>query len=73
MSEEPPFLEKASKQVSEKISQLLGAPIEISVHISLDRKLINDIIKIDSYMFRKELSYNFWELIARNERPGFAL
>jgi hypothetical protein len=73
MSEEPPFFEEASRRVEEKLSTLLSEPVKISVHITLDRKLIDEIIKIESSMFRDELRYSFWELMARSEKPGFVL
>ncbi len=73
MSEEPPFLEEASRRVEERLGSLLGEPVKVSVHVSLDRKLIDEIIKIESTMFRDELRYSLWELMARSERPGFAL
>jgi hypothetical protein len=73
MSEEPPFFEEASRRVEERLGTLLGEPVKISVHVSLDRKLIDEIIKIESTMFRGELRYSLWELMARSERPGFIL
>jgi hypothetical protein len=73
MSEEPPFFEEASRRVEERLGTLLGEPVKISVHVSLDRKLIDEIIKIESTMFRGELRYSLWELMARSERPGFTL
>jgi len=73
MSEEPPFFEEASRRVEERLGSLLGETINISVHVSLDRKLIGEIIKIESSMFRDELRYSLWELMARSERPGFVL
>ncbi len=73
MSEEPPFFEEASRRVEERLGTLLGEPVKVSVHVSLDRKLIDEIIKIESTMFRGELRYSLWEIMARSERPGFAL
>ena len=73
MCEEPPFFEEASRRVEERLSTLLGEPVRISVHVSLDRKLIDEIIKIESSMFRDELRYSLWELMARSEKPGFVL
>ncbi|MCX6649605.1 MAG: GNAT family N-acetyltransferase [Candidatus Bathyarchaeota archaeon] len=73
MSEEPPFFEEASRRVEERLSTLLGEPVTISVHLSLDRRLIDDVIKIDSHMFREELRYDLWDLMSRSERRGFAL
>jgi len=73
MSEEPPFFEEASRGVEERLSNLLEKPVKVSVHLSLDRKLIDEIIKIESSMFRDELRYSLWELMARSERPGFVL
>ena len=73
MSEEPPFFEEASKQVEEKLSKLLDEPVKVTVHVSLDRQQIDDIIRIESDMFRDELRYNLWELMEREGRPGFAL
>lgn len=73
MSEEPPFFEDAVKQVEARLGALLGETVKISVHLSLDRKLIDDILKIDSKKFREDLRYNVWDLIKRRHREGFAL
>ncbi len=73
MSEEPPFFEEASKRVEERLGTLLGEPVKISVYVSLNRKLIDEIIKIESNMFRDELRYSLWELMTRSEKPGFVL
>ncbi len=73
MSEEPPFFEEATKRAEERLSILLGEPVRISVHLSLDRKLIDDVLSIDSRMFREELRYTVWDLIKRGERKGFLL
>lgn len=73
MSEEPPFFDEASRKVEERLSSLLGEPVKISVHVSLDRKLIDEIIIIESTMFRDELKYNLWELMAKSEKRSFVL
>jgi hypothetical protein len=73
MSEEPPFFEDAVKQVEARLGALFGETVKISVHLSLDRKLIDDILKIDSKKFREDLRYNVWDLIKRRDREGFAL
>jgi hypothetical protein len=73
MSEEPPFFDEASRKVEERLGSLLGEPVKISVHVSLDRKLIDEITKIEAIMFRDELRYNLWELIVKSEKPGFVL
>jgi hypothetical protein len=73
MSEEPPFFEEASKLVEDRLSNLLGESIKINVHVSLDKNLIEEIISIESSMFREELRYSFEELMARSEKPGFVL
>jgi hypothetical protein len=73
MSEEPPFFEDAVKQVEARLGALFGETVKVSVHLSLDRKLIDDILKIDSKKFREELRYNVWDLIKRRDREGFAL
>jgi hypothetical protein len=73
MSEEPPFFEEASRRVEERLSSLLGEPVKISVHLSLDRNLIDDVLRIDSRKFREELRYTVWDLIKRGEKEGFVL
>jgi len=73
MSEEPPFFEEASRRVEERLGSLLCEPVKVSVNVSLDRKLIDEIIRIESAMFRDELRYTLWELMARSEKPGFTL
>jgi hypothetical protein len=73
MSEEPPFFEEATRQVEEKLGRLLGDSVKISVHLSLDRKLIDDVLRIDAAKFREELRYTVWDLIKRGEREGFSL
>ena len=73
MSEEPPFFEEASRRVEERLGSLLGEPVKISIHLSLDRNLIDDVLRIDSRKFREELRYTVWDLIKRGERDGFAL
>jgi len=73
MSEEPPFFEEASRRVEERLGTLLGKPVKISTYVSLDRKLIDDILKVDSAMFREELRYDLWDLMTRSKRPGFVL
>jgi hypothetical protein len=73
MSEEPPFFDEASRRLEERLGSLLGENVEISVHLSLDGKLIDEIIKIESSMFRDELRYSLWELMAKSEKPGFTL
>jgi hypothetical protein len=73
MSEEPPFFDEASRNVEKRLSNLLGEPVKISVHVSLDRKLIDEITKIESTMFRDELRYNLWELVTKSQKHGFVL
>jgi hypothetical protein len=73
MSEEPPFFDEASGKVEERLGNLLGEPVKISVHVSLDRKLIDEITEIESTMFRDELRYDLWELIAKSRKHGFVL
>ena len=73
MSEEPPFFEEAVKKVEKRLSSLLGETVKISVHLSLDRELIDDVLRIDSRKFREELRYTVWDLIKRGEREGFVL
>ncbi len=73
MSEEPPFFDEASRKVEERLGTLLGEPVKISVHVSLDRKLIDEILRVDSTMFREELRYNLWDLMTRSKKPGFVL
>lgn len=73
MSEEPPFFEEAVKRVEKRLSSLLGETVKISVHLSLDRELIDDVLRIDSRKFREELRYTVWDLIKRGEREGFVL
>jgi len=59
--------------VEEKLGTLLEEPVKISVHTFLEGKMIDEIIKIESKMFRDELRYSHGELMAKNEKPGFAL
>jgi hypothetical protein len=73
MSEEPPFFEEAIRRVEERLGNLLGETVKISVHLTLDRPLIDEILKIDNRMFREDLRYNVWDLIKRGEKPGFFL
>jgi hypothetical protein len=73
MSEEPPFFDEASRKVEERMGILHGEPVKISVHVSLDRKLIDEIIKIESITFRDELRYNLWELMTKSQKRGFIL
>jgi hypothetical protein len=73
MGEEPPFFEEALRRVEERLGSLVGEPIKITVHLSLDRELIDDILSVDSRMFREELRYTVWDLIKRGERDGFVL
>ncbi len=73
MSEEPPFFEDAARRVEERLGALFGETVKISVHLSLDRKLIDDVLKIDAAKFREELRYTVWDLIKREKRKGFVL
>ena len=73
MSEEPPFFEEACRKVEERLGTLLGESVKVSVHVSLDGKLIDEITKIESIMFRDELRYNLWELMANSQKRGFVL
>ena len=73
MGDEPPFFEEAVRRVEEKLGGLLGETVKISVHLSLDRTLIDDVLGIDSQKFREELRYTTWDLIKRGEKKGFAL
>jgi hypothetical protein len=73
MSEEPPFLEEAVRRAEEKLGVLLGESVKISIHLSLDRGLIDKVLSIDSLKFRAELRYTTWDLIKRGEKEGFAM
>ena len=73
MGEEPPFFEEAARQVEARLAEQLGGPVNISVHVTLDRPLIDDVLKIDNRMFREELRYSVWDLIRKGEKPGFFL
>jgi hypothetical protein len=73
MGEEPPFFEEAVRRAEERLGNLLGETVKISVHLTLDRELIDDILKIDNRMFREDLRYNVWDMIKRGEKPGFFL
>jgi hypothetical protein len=73
MTEEPPFFEEAVRQVEDRLGALLGESVKISVHLSLDRKMIDDVLRIDAVKFREELRYTVWDLIKRGDREGFAL
>ena len=73
MGEEPPFFEEAARRVEERLGKQLDVPVKISVHVSLDRPLIDEVLKIDNRMFREELRYTVWDLIKKGEKPGFFL
>jgi len=73
MVEEPPFFEEAKRHVEERLTALLGEPVSVSVHVSLDRKLIDEVLGIDARMFREELRYSLWDMMRRSEREGFTL
>jgi hypothetical protein len=73
MGEEPPFFEEAVRHVDERLGSQLGGQITISVHVTLDRPLIDDVLKIDNRMFREDLRYTVWDMIKRGEKPGFFL
>ncbi len=73
MGEEPPFFEDALRRVEERLGCLVGEPVKITAHLALDRALIDDVLRIDSHMFREELRYTVWDLIKRGEREGFFL
>ena len=73
MGEEPPFFEEAVKRVEDRLGGLLGETVKISIHLSIDRKLIDDVLGIDSRKFREELRYTTWDLIKRGEKEGFTL
>ena len=73
MGEEPPFFEEAARRVEERLSTLLGSPVKISVHVVLDRVLIDEVLRIDSRMFREELRYTVWDMIRRGSKEGFFL
>jgi hypothetical protein len=73
MGEEPPFFEEAVRRVEERLGGFLGETVKISIHLSIDRKLIDDVLGIDSRKFREELWYTTWDLIKRGEKEGFTL
>jgi hypothetical protein len=73
MGEEPPFFEEVVKKVEDRLGTLLGDPVKISVHLTFDRALIDEVIRVDSHMFREELRYTVWDLIKRGEKEGFFL
>ncbi|HIH88035.1 TPA: hypothetical protein HA344_02350 [Candidatus Bathyarchaeota archaeon] len=73
MGEEPPFFEEAVRKVEDGLGTLLGDPVKISVHLTFDRALIDEVIRVDSHMFREELRYTVWDLIKKNEKEGFFL
>jgi hypothetical protein len=61
------------RQVEEQLSIITNVPVKISIHLSLDRELVDDVLHVDSKMFREELRYNSWDLIKRAENAGFFL
>jgi len=73
MSEEPPFFEEAIRQVEERLGNLFGAQCNISVHVFLDDRLADEVHRIDSNMFRDELTYSIDELRKKGEKRGFVL
>jgi hypothetical protein len=73
MGEEPPFFEEAARRVEERLSTLMENPVKISVHVTLERALIDEVLRIDSQMFREELRYTVWDMIKRGEKKGFFL
>ena len=73
MGEEPPFFEDAVRRAEERLGSLLDETVKISVHLSFDSKLIDDVLGIDSRKFRTELRYTTWDLIKRGDKEGFIL
>ena len=71
MGEEAPFFEEAVRRVEERLGGLLRETVKISIHLSIDRKLIDDVLGIDSCKFREELRYTTWDLIKRGEKERF--
>jgi len=56
-----------------KLHQTLGPDCTIRVHTTLTDALIQTILEVDAYKFRKELQYRREEVIEHSNNPGFIL